>query len=351
LLAVQDADKVLRLVEVETNRTVARLESPDSCDVGWATFSPDGSRLAAITQEGPAVHVWDLRAIRKRLAALRLDWDAPPYLVADPAGPSAPPLPLLQVELDPLDGHIEQFGQSPEELVALHTRRIGKDPEDAESYHRRGHALVRLQRFPEALDDVNRAIRLRPVDSHLRVVRASIDRVLSRFEPAIVDLEAALAEKPDQLAVRDLLALCCNNRAWELAAGLEPTRDAGRALTLARRAIELSPDEPLYLNTLGIAEYRAGRFAESIATLERSLAAGGGEFDAYDLFFLAMAHHRLAHHQEARGCFDRAVKWLGEQKNLKAGHAEELARFRAEARATLAGPFAEMPDDVFSRPR
>ena len=136
LLAVQDADKVLRLVEAGTNRTVARLESPDLCDVEWATFSPDGSRLVVITNEGPAVHIWDLRAIRRKLADIDLDWEAPAYPEVDAAGPSAPPLPPLQVELDPLDGHIEQRDQSPEELIALHTRRIGKDPEDAESYHR-----------------------------------------------------------------------------------------------------------------------------------------------------------------------------------------------------------------------
>ncbi len=103
LLVVQDANRVIRLVEAETGRTVARLESPDSCHVDGRTFSPDGSRLVVITNDGPAVHVWDLRAIRRRLAEMDLDWDTPPYPDADPAGPSAPPLPPLQVELDPLE--------------------------------------------------------------------------------------------------------------------------------------------------------------------------------------------------------------------------------------------------------
>ena len=58
-----------------------------------ATFSPDGSRLVVTTNDGPAVHVWDLRAIRRHLASMSLDWDAPAYSDDDPADPSARPPP------------------------------------------------------------------------------------------------------------------------------------------------------------------------------------------------------------------------------------------------------------------
>src|SRR5262249_51460182 len=71
-LAVQDSSKALRLVETATGRPLARLESPDACKVVAATFSSDGSRLVVSSNDGPAVHVWDLRAIRRRLAALGL---------------------------------------------------------------------------------------------------------------------------------------------------------------------------------------------------------------------------------------------------------------------------------------
>ncbi len=46
----------------------------------WPTFSPDGSRLVVTTNFGPAVHVWDLRTIRKQLVVMGLDWDAPLFL-------------------------------------------------------------------------------------------------------------------------------------------------------------------------------------------------------------------------------------------------------------------------------
>ncbi len=97
LVVVMDADKALRLVETDSGRTVARLESPDSCNAFLATFSPDGSRLVVVTNDGPAVHVWDLRAIRRRLAAMGLDWDAPAYPDDDPTASSAPRFPRVQV--------------------------------------------------------------------------------------------------------------------------------------------------------------------------------------------------------------------------------------------------------------
>jgi WD40 repeat protein len=98
LLAVQDRKRLILLVEAKTGRTLARLESPDSCEAAWATFTPDGSRLVVTSNDGPAVHIWNLRGIRKRLDEMGLDWDAPPYPQADPAGLSASPLPPLQIE-------------------------------------------------------------------------------------------------------------------------------------------------------------------------------------------------------------------------------------------------------------
>ncbi len=50
--------------------------------------------------EGSTVQVWDLRAVRARLADLGLDWDAPPYPpVPAPAPGRAPPVEPLAVEV------------------------------------------------------------------------------------------------------------------------------------------------------------------------------------------------------------------------------------------------------------
>jgi tetratricopeptide (TPR) repeat protein len=122
------------------------------------------------------------------------------------------------------------------------------------------------------------------------------------------------------------------------------------AARLAAFAVALSPAEQPSLNTLGVTLYRAGRFAEAIETLGKSLKAGKGQLDGFDLFFLAMAHHRLGQRDEARRCFDRAVAWMSHLGPLNAQQAKELAAFRAVAEAVLAlaGPGAELPADVFA---
>ncbi len=114
------------------------------------------------------------------------------------------------------------------------------------------------------------------------------------------------------------------------------------------RAVELGPKDSLYLNTLGVSLYRTGRYTKAVATLELSLAAGHGQFDAFDLFFLSMAHHRLGHHTEALSCKDRAVHWLGGQKNLDAHYIKELSAFRVEAEAVLAESPGDLPANVFA---
>jgi hypothetical protein len=68
-------------------------------------LSPDGSRLVLTTNDGPAVHVWDLRAIRRQLGEMGLDWDAPAYPQDDPARADLPPLPPLEVDYGPLAEH------------------------------------------------------------------------------------------------------------------------------------------------------------------------------------------------------------------------------------------------------
>jgi putative SOS response-associated peptidase YedK len=121
---------------------------------------------------------------------------------------------------------------------------------------------------------------------------------------------------------------------WEIRAG---AWDPARALRLITQAIKQQPQEATYLNTLGVVQYRLGRYPEAAATLEKSLAAGNGQHDAFDLFFLAMCDARRGEAAKARDCYDRAVRWLQERRTqLPAEERQELDAIRAEADAELA---------------
>jgi tetratricopeptide (TPR) repeat protein len=149
----------------------------------------------------------------------------------------------------------------------------------------------------------------------------------------------ALAALRQAIQAEPTHAMAHNNLAWHLLVGPKDIRDAKEALLLARKAVELPPEEHLYLNTLGVALYRNEKRKEAVAALEKSLAAGKGKSDAFDLFFLAMCHHRLGDAARAKDCCDRAAKWFREQRGkLPAGWTAELSDFQSEAEALLAGP-------------
>ncbi len=131
-------------------------------------------------------------------------------------------------------------------------------------------------------------------------------------------------------------AVTHNNLAWLLLTGPKELRDPEQALAEASQAVALEPDHVTYLNTLGVALYYARQFAEAIPLLERSLRDQGGQADAFDLFFLAMCHHRLGHVAKAKDHLERGKEWLQKHKGkLPAAWIEELRAFQAEAESVL----------------
>lgn len=95
-----------------------------------------------------------------------------------------------------------------------------------------------------------------------------------------------------------------NRAAWDVVRKPDASADQYReALGWAELASRLAPDNNDILNTLGVARYRAGRYAEALATLERSDRLHQERHrrrSPEDVVFLAMARHQLGRHAEAR---------------------------------------------------
>ena len=112
-------------------------------------------------------------------------------------------------------------------------------------------------------------------------------------------------------------------------------RDVTTALPLAEKAVRLEPGNAGYRNTLGLAYYRADRYREAVDRLRPNLEGQDEEGLAYDLYFLAMSHHRLGEAARARDCYDLAVRWTAVQRGLTLRQLDDLAWVRAESEEVL----------------
>jgi serine/threonine protein kinase/predicted negative regulator of RcsB-dependent stress response len=162
-------------------------------------------------------------------------------------------------------------------------------------------------------------------------------RLAGRFGEAVQSLQCALdcyrqvSNASDDPLNRSQLASVRNELAWLLATCQEiEFRDPDRAVRLAREAVEASPQEGNFWNTLGAAYYRAGNWIEARKALGKSIELRHGG-DGFDWFLLAMSHWRQGERNEARTRYEQAVAWMEKTRP----NDEELTRFRAEASELL----------------
>ena len=149
---------------------------------------------------------------------------------------------------------------------------------------------------------------------------------------ALAALRQAIQTDPTHAEAR-------NSLAWLLLTGPQELRDAKEALSAARKAVELDPQHWHFQNTLGVALYRNDKLDEALTILEKSLKEGQGQSDAYDLFVLAMCHHRQADTDKAKDCRERTATWFAEHRaKLPPEQIEELKQFATEAEAVLSQP-------------
>jgi tetratricopeptide (TPR) repeat protein len=146
--------------------------------------------------------------------------------------------------------------------------------------------------------------------------------------------EKAKAElaKAIELVQRRPDADACNTLAWALVTNLDrKVRDPAQAVTLAKKAVELNPQNGNIWSTLGVAHYRAGEWKAAVSALEKSMSLRDGA-DCAACFFLAMAQWQLGDPSQARRSYDEAVTWMDKHNPID----DEVRGFRAEA-ANLMG--------------
>jgi Flp pilus assembly protein TadD len=187
-----------------------------------------------------------------------------------------------------------------------------------------GDVHLRSGRFANSEETYRIALELEPGQTVALFGLGRAQTAQGKKEEAAKTFRRLLAQ-----AARDPRAL--NHFAWSLVADADPRLHNGpAAVVLARKAVEAPSAPGAHWNTLGVALYRAGEYREAVTVLEKAMSLRNGG-DAFDWFFLAMAHHHLGDAKQSRKYFEQAMQWMDKNQAANA----ELLRFRAEAESVL----------------
>jgi dipeptidyl aminopeptidase/acylaminoacyl peptidase len=247
----------LRIADIETGEVVLSLGGHEHA-VAALAFSPDGSRLASASQgrEAPGhVQLWETKTGQELLT-------------------------FKTVPGFPRDLAFKEKGSKLGLLIS----------------HGAVSSVVFWHAAPQSADDITRRDAIELVKSlfDMHPLRAEAIESLNgdtslttALRKAVLELAQLYPENAERL----------NNASWLIVASKRGT-DASyrRALLLAQQACRLAPSNGPYLNTLGVAQYRAGEWAAARDTLLRSEQLNTARYKTglpADLAFLAMARHRL----------------------------------------------------------
>ena len=176
-----------------------------------------------------------------------------------------------------------------------------------------------------------------PLGNNFGVARVEIlpgdlaQPVLTREQKA----SQALARYRREVETNPDDARACNNLAWIYLNGPLALRDVKAGLSLAEKAMRLAPESASHRNTLGIAYYRSGRFADAVKLLQANIEKQSNRSLPFDLYFLAMSYHLLGESVRATDYLAWANRWSAALRDPGATNLEELHELRAEAERLL----------------
>jgi tetratricopeptide (TPR) repeat protein len=102
-----------------------------------------------------------------------------------------------------------------------------------------------------------------------------------------------------------------------------PNSPFGPVVELAHRAVDANPRDYPRARALGAALYRAGQHEAAVRQLNDAAALRPIPSPSVWLF-LALAHHRLGHKDEARRLLEQATKWIEETRQRKPDGSGQL---------------------------
>ncbi len=160
---------------------------------------------------------------------------------------------------------IEAYLQRPDSVSKYATEALAHFPRNAELHIRHGSILAFLKREREALDSYRNALKYAGSDSLRSVVYGIMGDTFHQKNQT--NKSYAYYEKA--LRADSSNAMVLNNYSYFLSTS---DRELEKALKMGRRATELSPGNPTYLDTYAWACYKLGQYAEAKKVMQQAIS-------------------------------------------------------------------------------
>jgi tetratricopeptide (TPR) repeat protein len=227
-----------------------------------------------------------------------------------------------------------------EEAMAEYRLAIRHKPDFALAHQNLGNDLLKSGKVDQAITEEREAIRLKPDSADAHAILGDSFIVQGKWAEAIASYAEAIRINKDHVRARVMLAM--------LLATCPDTkhRDPGRAIAVAKAAVELDQKSSITWQVLGWALYRTGNWQASIEALEKSCQLQRGTGDSGQWIVLALAHAQLArqadlsekerarHQAEARRHYEAASKQIDTSDNPQY-IMQAIRAFRTEAAKLL----------------
>ncbi len=210
-------------------------------------------------------------------------------------------------EVDALHGRLGELRGRVRELVEEYRRASGRpggerppvhhDRLNSSSFVERGWNFIAAEKYPEAVDALERALALAPGNLEAEGLLAWAMMKSNRLESALSSVRRVLLADPANEMARVNLGFICYKR-----------RIYGEAIQHLTRAIELGRDRKatLYASLyLGLVHAERNDFADAVAWFKRSIEAGPNLMEAY--YHLGLLLYRKGRAEQARAVWETAV--------------------------------------------
>jgi len=286
-LATAASDRTIRLWDVRTGEPI-RTFAGNTAEIRAVAFTPDSRRLASISSDG-TVKLWDVETGQEALLLRgHCSWGVGVAFAPDGHR-------LATADFDCKMKLWDARPWTPE--AAIEREAVGL----------LDSLFARPLRKADVIDYLKNVPTIRPRPGQLAL--ALVDRYHEETKPETYHRESwALVRQPYLNTIQYRFALL-----------------------QAEHACRLLPGKGKYMTTLAAAYYRAGHHRETIETLQKADRLDTDSPAA--LAFLAMAHHRLGQHDQARADLARLREILDQPRETKDAETLDLVH---EAQALVA---------------